>query len=39
MPFLNPTCDMNVNCWDKHKHKAPKQIQNKTLRIVNFKNP
>ena len=22
MPFLNPTCDMDVNYGEKHKHKS-----------------
>ena len=43
MPFLNPTCDMDVNYGGKHKHKSykilKKKIQDKGLRILNFKNP
>ena len=42
MPFSNPTCNMNVNYGGKHKrkpYKISKNIQNKALRILNFKKP
>ena len=42
MRFVNPTCDMDVNYGGKHKQKALQnieKIQNKALRILNFKNP
>ena len=42
MPYSNPACDMDVNHGGKHKHKSykkMKKIQNKALRIINFKNP
>ena len=42
MRFVNPTCDMDVNYGGKHKQKVLQnieKIQNKALRILNFKNP
>ena len=41
MPFLNSTWDMDVNYGNKHKQvlQNVEKIQNKALRILNFKNP
>ena len=40
MPFLNPTCNMDVNYGGKHKQVLQniEKIQNKALRIINLKN-
>ena len=41
MPFLNPTCNMDVNYGGKHKQVLQniEKIQDKALRIINLKNP
>ena len=40
MPYLNPTCDMDVNYGGKHKVlQNIGKIQNKAVRIINFKSP
>ena len=40
MPFLNPTCNMDVNYRGKHKHKSSKilkKIKNKPLKNLKYK--